>query len=126
MATCLFACKEESKDVNGSTSLKANNNDIIIEVCDGTSPDWLINEINSIVEPVQPNYRPVSVYSTIFDDVTYILVTDMVNNAVVYQLRFFLCSGESVSYDTAEYNTLKQRYLDNREDFILLWSNSNI
>jgi hypothetical protein len=115
-AICMFAC---------SKTQPVDNDNIIIEVCGQTSPAWLINEINSIVEPVQPNYRPVSVYSTIVNDVTYVLVTDMVNNALAHQFRFFLCSGETIPYDTAEYNELIQKYANDRESFILLWSNSN-
>ncbi|MGB4413594.1 MAG: hypothetical protein WBI53_01715 [Paludibacter sp.] len=116
MTVVLLSCNDD----------KNTNNKIAISVCGETSPTWLINEINSIVQPVEPNYRPVSVYSIILNNETYVLVTDMVNNAVAYRLRFFMCSGEPVQFETEKYNALLIRYNENREDFTLLWSNSKI
>jgi hypothetical protein len=120
MAAILFSCNGQMTD-----DKQNSNKEIAIKVCGETSPVWLINEINSIIQPVKPNYRPVSVYSIILNDVTYVLVTDMVNNAAAYTLRFFLCSGKSVPFGTEEYNRLQQTYNKKREEFTLLWSNSN-
>lgn len=116
MAVILLSCNDDN-------NIK---NKIAISVCGETSPTWLLNEINSILQPVEPNYRPVSVYSIILNNETYVLVTDMVNNAVAYNLRFFMCSGEPVQFETEKYNALQRRYNENREDFILLWSNSKM
>jgi hypothetical protein len=120
MTVFLFGCKEQT-DVENLN----NDNNIVINVCGETSPAWLINEINSIVQPVEPNHRPVSVYSTTLNDITYVLVTDMVNNAAAYTIRFFQCSGDSIPFGTEEYNVLQQMYYQNREEFTLLWFNSH-
>ena len=102
----------------------SNNSDIIVNVCGETSPAWLINEIHSIIDSALPNIRPVSVYSINMNDVDYVAIWDPVNNAWAYGLRFFLCSGESIQYDSEEYNLLSQKFYNNREEFTLLWSNS--
>lgn len=114
MSVVLLSCNDDNNI----------NNKIAISVCGETSPTWLINEINSILQPVEPNYRPVSVYSINLNNETYVLVTDLVNNAAAYMLRFFTCAGESVQFETEKYNMLQSSYNENREDFRLLWSNS--
>lgn len=116
MAVVLLSCNDD----------KNANDKIVISVCGETSPTWLISEINSIVQPVEPNYRPVSVYSIILNDVTYVLVTDMANNAAAYSLRFFKCSGDPIQFESEEYNALQIRFNEHREDFTLLWSNAKI
>jgi hypothetical protein len=116
MTVVLLSCNDD----------KDSDNKIAISVCGETSPAWLINEINSIVQPVEPNYRPVSVYSSILNNITYVLVTDMANSALAYRLRFFNCSGEPIQFETEKYNELMIRYNENREDFTLLWSNSKV
>ena len=115
MTISMAGCKESS-----------NNPDITINVCGKKSPAWLINEIHSITDPVLPNLRLVSVYSINMNDVDYVVIWDWANNTWAYILRIFLCSGESVSYDSEEYNLLFQKFYSNREEFTLLWSNSKI
>ncbi|MCL1942867.1 MAG: hypothetical protein FWF54_04885 [Candidatus Azobacteroides sp.] len=124
ISVILFSCNEQT--MNNKDSEINSSKEIAIKVCGETSPVWLMNEISSITQPVEPNYRPVSVYSTILNGITYVLVTDMVNDAAAYILRFFLCSGESIPFGTEEYNVLQRRYNENREEFTLLWSNSKI
>lgn len=121
MSVVLFGCNEPTDIEKQKTK-----DNIVIEVCGEISPVWLVNEINSIIQPVEPNHRPVEVSSTVLDDTTYVLITDMTNNAFVYVYRFFLCSGESIPFETEKYNILLQTYNENRENFTLLWSNSNI
>lgn len=116
MTVVLLSCNDD----------KDSDNKIAINVCGETSPAWLINEINSIVQPAEPNYRPVSVYSGILNNITYVLVTDMTNSSLAYRLRFFICSGEPIQFETEIYNELMIRYNENREDFTLLWSNSKV
>jgi hypothetical protein len=118
----LFGCNEPA-DIEKT---KTKNNNIVIEVCGETSPVWLIDEINSMIQPVEPNHRPVQVFSTVLDDRTCILITDMVNNTFACAFRFFLCSGEAIPFGTEKYDILLQKYNENRENFTLLWSNSNI
>jgi len=113
MTISMAGCKEPS-----------NNIDITVNVCGEKSPAWLINEIHSIIDPVLPNLRPVSVYSINMNDVDYVAIYDTANNTWEDVLRFFLCSGESVTYDSEEYNILLQKFYNNREEFTLLWSNS--
>ncbi|MFV0392714.1 MAG: hypothetical protein ACK5KP_12690 [Paludibacteraceae bacterium] len=102
---------------------KGVNDEISISICGNISPDWVIAEINSIVQPTEPNHRPVSVYDTILDNTTYVLITDLTNDAHAYTLRFFSCSGESIRFESEKYNVLRQRYNENREAFTLLWTN---
>jgi len=114
------SCKNNT--INTHTYSEEN---LQIEVCGETSPEWLINEINGIVDRVE-HYRPVQVFSTNYEDTEYIIVVDMVNSAVSGSFRVFLCSGNSVQYGTDTYDTLYHMYFENRENFIFLWSNSNV
>jgi hypothetical protein len=110
-------CKDTQLVGNGES-------DINIEVCNTISPDWLIDEIYAIVDRVD-NYRPVEVFSTNYENIEYVIITDNANSAISGAFQVFLCSGNSVQYGTDTYVALQQLFFENRENFIFLWSNLN-
>jgi hypothetical protein len=115
----LSGCKN-----NPEITHKYSKENLQIEICGEVTPNWLLNEINGIVDNVD-NFRPIEVFFTNYENTEYVIITDIVNNTISGSFRVFLCSGTSVQYGTDTYVALQQIFIESRENFTLLWSNSN-
>ncbi len=96
------------------------NDDINIEVCGVENPDWLVNQVDNILNKTS-NYRPVQVSVYKKDSVEIISIEDPTNSNASEALMFFDCTGNKIDYSSLKYQEYSQLF--GNDEFTRLWSN---
>jgi hypothetical protein len=91
-----------------------------ITVCDVHNPEWLINEIDKLLNE-SSTYRAIKVCLIEYNGQKYILILDLMNSSMCDGERFYTCGEESVACDSSLYRDLIDLY--NKGNYILLWLN---
>lgn len=115
MLICLVAtftaCNDNS---NGKT-------DIDITVCGVHNPEWLLGEIDDVVNRGSGNYRAVQVYSISYSTQEYILICDLMNSSYVDGHLLYTCNGQSIASNDTLYEALILLFVE--KECTLLWTN---